>query len=85
MKSSFMLLPSELWNLNNVSLNNQLFESSIYHGGFCVILSILIPHYMYLTNMNIKNTIELFDTFKTDNLLSLINDYSLFYYLFITV
>lgn len=82
LKSSFILLPTKLWNSNNIILNKVLSKSPIYYGGFCVILSVLIPHYMLLTNNSIKTTMEIFDSFSMENFLSLINDYSLFYYVF---
>jgi len=80
-----ILNPTTLWNKENIVLNHKYSSSPIYYGGFCVILSLLIPHYMLLTGNDISSVIEIFGSFPEDKLMTIINDYSLFYYIFINV
>lgn len=83
--TNFQILPYDIWNINKISLNRSFSISSIYFGGFCVILSLLFSHYMMLTNNNIEDSLELFSNLSHDQLLSIINDYSLFYYYFLII
>mgnify|MGYP003385697825 FL=1 len=80
-----IVIPTILWNKNNLILNKQYINSPVYHGGFCLILSILIPHFMLLTGKDIIEVTQIFESFTEINLMSLLNNYSLFYYAFITI
>jgi len=45
--------------------------------GFCIILSILIPHYMLLTNLDIYSVLKVFNNFKLNNIDLIIKSYSI--------
>ena len=77
-KRKFKIIPLEKWNSKNISLNSRIFGS-----GFCVILSILFSHYIQLSNKSFSTCIKIFGSFSDNERLSLLNDYSLFYYYFI--
>lgn len=82
---NYILLQIDIWNDNNIVLNTHHKTSPIYDTGFCVMLSIIVAHYMIITNKDIKTVVKIFSNFTYDEILSIINDYSLFYYFTITM
>jgi len=77
-KKNFQVIPVETWNNNNIILNKSKFG-----GGYCVIISLLISHYIQLTNKNLTTCVKIFNSLDEHTLLSTLNDYSIFYYYFI--
>lgn len=74
---------TSVWNNKGLIMNKISYISPIYFKGHCVITTLLLPHYALLSNKTIEECVEIFSNINNDVLFSLINNYSLFYYLFI--
>ena len=83
--TNYIVVPNKLWNSNNLVLNKEFLLSPIYHGGFCVIYSILFVHYMITTKKDVNQCLKIFNNFDNSQMILLLNDYSIFYYLFTVV
>jgi hypothetical protein len=79
----FHVIPVNIWNKNLRILNKISKKSLINYGGFCVMISLLISHYMKLTNINLNKCIKIFNKFSKQEILSIYNDYSIYYYFFL--
>ena len=80
---NYCVVPSVLWNPTNFILNSLPVKSPIYYGGHCVVSSIMIGHLYILLGKTLKEIIDILRTLTNEHLVSLLNDYSLFYYLYI--
>ena len=78
---------------NKTYYNNYHVEQVIYNGiiklnrfvstninGLCVILSLVVTHYMLLTKSTLEISVRLFSSLSDDDLLTIVRSYSLFYY-----
>lgn len=80
---NFILLSIDIWNSDNIVINRPYKKSLTNNDGYCVIMSIMLVHYMIVTNKDIVTVIKIFDNFTDNEMTTIINDYSLYYYLFI--
>ena len=71
------------WNKKKFIMNKISYKSPIYFKGHCVISSLLMAHYMALTDKSLDVCTDVFNKMDDNTLFALINNYSLFYYLFI--
>lgn len=74
---------ASIWNANSLIMNKISYKSPIYFKGHCVITSLLLPHYALLTGKSVEECVKIFSDISDDILFALINNYSLFYYLFV--
>lgn len=71
------------WNKISFIMNKISYKSPIYFKGHCVITSLLMVHYMALIDKPLNICIDIFNKIDEETLLTIINNYSLFYYLFV--
>lgn len=72
-------LPMTFWNNEKHSINRK-FSDSVIGEGHCVIITILLIHYIMLTEFDPKTIYDLFGNLLDPDLLHVINSYSLTIY-----
>jgi hypothetical protein len=85
-KKYFMDL-SNIYNLNYTYIENNIFNPSSIKlnrlvkntssNAYCMILSILVPHYLKLTQLSIYKAIQILNQVKEDDFIHLLKTYSL--------
>ena len=66
----------EKWNYNDFILNRTIKNNDKYYGGNCVILSVLVCHYLYVSNDTLYNVYMELANLSDHQLLELIHNYS---------
>lgn len=75
LKSELVYVESDLWNPRPMSLNPRI-EGCLIGNGHCYILTLLLFHYLVLSNSSPAHTLELFYQISEEQRLSLILGYS---------
>lgn len=84
--NSFNIKYFKQYTVKSLNLNNyKKINSEISNKGFCITISMLIPHYMKESNLTIYETLNIFSSLKNNILKNIIEGYTLYYYYFICV
>lgn len=83
-KHNYCVVASDQWNKNEIIMNKLSFETLNGNNAQCVINTLLFSHYILLTKKNPSTCINIFGSLDDDHLIRLINNYALFYYIFIS-
>jgi hypothetical protein len=72
----YTYIPQDLWNPFNKTLNPK-FNNSLIDSGHCVITTILILHYLHISQSDVTTIYTAFTNLSEDDLLYIINGYTL--------
>jgi hypothetical protein len=73
---NYVFEPQTIWN-NQCMVLNKSFTDSVIGSGHCVILSVMVAHFLHLTCCDVNVAFEEFAKLKNKELIYIINSYSL--------
>jgi hypothetical protein len=71
----YTFIPSTIWNPYRLNFNMS-HKNSIVGRGHCVIITIMILHYLYLTQYNLKDVIKSFEKLSDEEIVLVIGSYT---------